>query len=143
MRNSPNGITEIVLGLDARNPAEGPLRFAFDCAQLRGVRLRVVHAWRFPSCAAELPFGVPEEDRAAWEDHEVQLLSDALRPWREKHPEVHVLEDVRLLPPADALVRQSSDASLVVMGRHHDGELGTVASEVLRDGPGPVTVVPA
>ncbi|MFD5406525.1 universal stress protein [Streptomyces griseorubiginosus] len=143
MTNSPNRITEIVLGLDARDPAEGPLRFAFDCALLRGVRLRVVHAWRFPSCVAELPFGVPEEDRAAWEDHEVQLLSDALRPWREKYPEVEVLEDVRLLPPADALVRQSSDASLVVIGRHRDGELGTVASEVLRDGLGPVTVVPA
>ena len=143
MRNSPNRIAEIVLGLDARNPAEGPLRFAFGCALLRGVRLRVVHAWRFPSCAAELPFGVPEEDRAAWEDHEVQLLSDALRPWQEKYPEVQVMEDVRLLPPAEALARLSSDASLVVVGRHRDGELGTVASEVLRDSPGPVIVVPA
>ncbi|MGC0335882.1 universal stress protein [Streptomyces sp. SLBN-8D4] len=143
MRNSPNRITEIVLGMDARDPAEGPLRFAFDCALLRGVRLRVVHAWRFPSCAAELPFGIPEEDRAAWEDHEVQLLSDALRPWREKYPDVQVLEDARLFPPANALVRQSADAGLVVVGRHRDGELGTVAMEVLRDSLGPVTVVPA
>ncbi|MFF7129282.1 hypothetical protein [Streptomyces sp. NPDC008240] len=46
-----------------------------------GVRLHALHAWELPSCAAGLPFGVPEDDRATWEDHEVQLLADALRPW--------------------------------------------------------------
>ncbi|MFF7648127.1 universal stress protein [Streptomyces canus] len=143
MRNSPNRVTEIVLGVDARNPVEGPVRFAFDCALLWGVRLRAVHAWRYPSCAAELPFGIPEEDRGAWEDHEVQLLSDALGPWREKYPEVQVLEDVRLLPPADALVGRSADAGLVVVGRSRGGELGTVARKVLQDNLGPVVVVPA
>ncbi|MFF7640173.1 hypothetical protein [Streptomyces canus] len=59
------------------------------------MRLCAVHAWRFPSCAAELPFGVPEEDRAAWADHEVRRPSDALMPWRERYPDVAVLEDVR------------------------------------------------
>ncbi|MFD9112689.1 adenine nucleotide alpha hydrolase family protein [Streptomyces bottropensis] len=54
---------------------------------LRDVRLHAVHAWRLPSSATELPFGVPTEDRGAWEDHEVQLLADALRPWRARHPE--------------------------------------------------------
>lgn len=133
---------EVVLGLDARDPAEGPLRFAFDYARLRGVRLRAVHAWRFPSCAAELPFGIPEEDRGAWEDHEVQLLSDALRPWREKYPEVEVLEDVRLLPAADALIRRSGGARLLVVGRGRGGELGAVTRKVLRHARAPVVVVP-
>ncbi len=72
-------VAEIVLGVDSRNLADTALDFAFDSARLWGVRLRAVHAWSFPSCAAELPFGVPEEDRAAWADQEVQLLSDALR----------------------------------------------------------------
>ncbi|MFF0097165.1 universal stress protein [Streptomyces canus] len=89
---SPRAGAEIVLGVDAREPAQAAVGFAFDMARMRGVRLRAVHSWRFPSCAAELPFGVPEEDRATWEDHEVQLLADALRPWREKHSDVHVLE---------------------------------------------------
>lgn len=101
-------------------PADGAVRFAFDCARLWGVRLRAVHAWRFPSCAAELPFGVPEEDRAAWEDHEVQLLSDALRPWREKYPDVAVLEDVRHLPPTEALILRSADACSAGRGPEPD-----------------------
>ncbi|MFF4054940.1 universal stress protein [Streptomyces sp. NPDC001668] len=142
MQNPSHRFAEIVLGVDARRPAEGAVRFTFDCARLRGARLRAVHAWRFPSCAAELPFGIPEEDRAAWEDHEVQLLSDALRPWRGKFPDVRVLEDVRHLPPAEALALLSADAGLVVVGRSRTGEPGTVAREVLRAARGPVVVVP-
>ena len=143
MQQPTHQVPEIVLGVDAHRPADGAVRFAFDCARLWGVRLRAVHAWRFPSCAAELPFGVPEEDRAAWEDHEVQVLSDALRPWREKYPDVAVLEDVRHLPPAEALILRSADAGLLVVGRSRTGELGAVARDVVREASGPVVVVPA
>ncbi|WP_406154994.1 universal stress protein [Streptomyces canus] len=132
----------IVLGVDAREPARAAVDFAFDTARMRGVRLRAVYAWRFPSCAAELPFGVPEEDRAAWEDHEVQLLSDALRPWREKHSDVHVLEDVRLLPPAQALSRRSASAALVVVGRSQEREPGPTLRALLTEALCPVAVVP-
>lgn len=134
---------EITLGMDAHNPAEAAVDFAFETARLWGVRLRAVHAWRFPSCAAELPFGVPEEDRGAWEDQEVQLLADALRPWREKYPEVRVLEDVRLLPPAQALVQRSASAGLVVVGRQPGGGSGAVTQVLLRESLCPVAVVPA
>ena len=142
MQKPSHQLAEIVLGVDARRPADGAVRFAFDCARLWGVRLRAVHSWRFPSCAAELPFGIPEEDRAAWEDHEVQLLSRALRPWREKYPDVRVLEDVRHLPPAEALVQRSAEAGMVIVGRNRAGEPGTVARDVLRDARCPVLVVP-
>ncbi|MDH6501563.1 hypothetical protein [Streptomyces sp. SAI-149] len=73
----------------------------------------------------------------------MQLLSDALRPWREKYPDVRVLEDVRHLPPADALVLLSGDARLVIVGRSRTGEPGTVARDVLRDARGPVVLVSA
>ncbi|MET8454240.1 universal stress protein [Streptomyces sp. NPDC005209] len=135
-------LAEVVLGLDARDPAAGAVGFAFDTAHGWGVRLRAVHTWRFPSCAAELPFGIPEEDRAVWEDHEVQQLSDALRPWREKHPEVEVLEDVRLLTPVHALVRRSAYSGLLVVGREPGGP-GTVARGLARESLCPVAVVPS
>jgi len=96
-----------------------------------------------PLLYAELPFGVQEADRAAWEDQEVQLLADALRSWREKYPEVHVLEDVRLFTPADALVERSMGAGLVVVGRRSESEPGTTARAVLRDARCPVAVVPS
>ncbi|CAM5711213.1 universal stress protein [Streptomyces canus] len=133
---------EIVLGIDAREPAQAAVDFAFDTARMRGARLRAVHAWRFPCCAAELPFAVPEEDRATWEDHEVQLLADALRPWREKHSDVHVLEDVRLLPPARALSRRSASAGLVVVGRSSEREQGPTLRALLAEALCPVAVVP-
>ncbi|SED84099.1 universal stress protein [Streptomyces sp. Ag109_O5-10] len=107
--------TGVTLGVDARDPSGAGLGFAFESARLRGVPLHVVHVWGLPAGAVERPFGVPERDRATWEDHEVQLLADALRPWREKFPDVRVLEDVRLLGPVEALLRCSERAALVVV----------------------------
>ncbi|MFD3573121.1 universal stress protein [Streptomyces sp. NPDC058644] len=90
---------KITVGVDAHDPAGGAIDFAFDAAGRRGVRLHALHAWTLPPSAADWPFGVPEAERATWEDQEVQLLADALRPWLEKYPEARVLEDVVLLPP--------------------------------------------
>ncbi|MFJ9566194.1 universal stress protein [Streptomyces fuscichromogenes] len=108
---------DVTVGVDARDPAPAALRFAFDSARFRGGRLRAVHAWRLPPEAALLPFGLPETDRATWEDQEVQLLADVLRPWRARYPEVQVLEDVRLFAPAEALLHCSTNAALTVIGR--------------------------
>ncbi|MFD4511170.1 universal stress protein [Streptomyces sp. NPDC058457] len=134
----------VTLGVDARAPSDAALGFAFESARLRGVRLHAVHAWALPAGAAERPFGVPERDRAAWEDHEVQLLGDALRPWREKFPDVRVLEDVRLLSPTEALLHCSEHAALVVVP--HDS--GTTvwkeaARALLRRATCAVAVVPS
>lgn len=133
---------EITLGVDARDPAGGAIDFAFDSARGRIARLRVVHAWSLPSSAAEWPFAVPERDRATWEDQEVQLLADVLRPWREKYPEVPVLEDVVLLTPVQALLHHSAGAALVVVGTRPGTRWGATAEGLLRDASCPVAVVP-
>ncbi|MER6126892.1 universal stress protein [Streptomyces sp. NPDC001795] len=133
--------SQVTLGIDARHPADAPVGFAFDAARVRNVRLHAVHAWELPSSAAELPFGIPEEDRATWEDHEVQLLADALRPWRVKYPRVPVLEDVVLLSTVEALVHHADGAALVVVGRGSGGEPG-LAQALLRETRCPVAVVP-
>ncbi|MEV0173610.1 universal stress protein [Streptomyces sp. NPDC050803] len=129
----------VVVGVDARDPAGAALDFAFTAARLHGTRLHAVHSWRLPEGAACLPFPVPEAARATWEDHEVQLLADALRPWREKHPGVEVLQDVVLLPPAVALAHASATAGLVVVGRRS----GTTALALLGHARCPVAVVPS
>lgn len=109
--------SHVTLGLNARHPVEQSVGFAFDAARLRDVRLHAVHAWELPACAAELPFTVPEEDRATWEDHEVRLLADTLRPWRLTYPRIPVLEDVLLLSPTEALAHHAEGAALAVVGR--------------------------
>ena len=133
---------QVALGVDARDPVSAVMDFAFDAARRRGAGLHAVHAWRLPSCAEQwLPYALPEEDRGAWEDQEVQLLSDALRPWRERYPQVDVYEDVRLQSPSAALVRASASAGLLVVGRA-DRSLGSTLRAVLEHTECPVAVVP-
>ncbi|WP_449342204.1 universal stress protein [Streptomyces aurantiogriseus] len=133
----------VTLGVDARNPAAAAIAFAFDSARIRGSRLHVVHAWSLPASAAELPFAIPEEDRAAWEDQEVQQLADALQPWCEKHPEIPVLQDVVLFAPAQALLHCSAGAALVVVGRRPGAEWRHILRSLLREATCPVAVVPS
>lgn len=131
---------DVTVGVDARDPAGGALGFAFEAARLHGVRLHAVHAWTLPAHAAERPFAVPEKDRAVWEDHEVNLLDDALRPWRGKYPDVDVLADVLLFPPAEALAHAAERSGLVVVGRH--AAPGSTALTLLEHARCPVAVVP-
>ncbi|WP_030610319.1 universal stress protein [Streptomyces fulvoviolaceus] len=129
----------VTLGIDARDPAGDAVDLAFEAARLRGARLHAVHVWTLPARAARWPFAVPEEDRAVWEDDEVQHLSDALRPWRGKYPDVDVLEDVVLLPAAKALAHAAGNSGLVVVGRRSGG----TALALLRHTRCPVAVVPS
>ncbi|MFF7842198.1 universal stress protein [Streptomyces ossamyceticus] len=134
---------EVVLGIDARDPVGSAVDFAFDCARARGVRLRAVHAWALPpSASAEWPFAVPERDRATWEDHEVQVLADALRPWRERYPDVPVLEDVVLLSPVQALAHHAAGAALVVVGSAPGPRSRATVHALLNEAVCPVAVVP-
>lgn len=133
----------VTLGIDARRPAGAAIDFAFESARLRGVRLHAVHAWALPPSAAELPFAVPEEDRATWEDHEVQLLADALRPWRTKYPDVAVFQDVVLFTPSEALLHHCAHAALVVVGHRRGSAWGDTTRSLLRAGTRPVAVVPS
>ncbi|MGW3115723.1 universal stress protein [Streptomyces sp. NPDC001107] len=137
----PRPSAGVTLGVDVRDPVGDALDFAFEAARLRGARLHAVHAWKLPASAAASPFPVLEEDRATWEDHEVQLLSDVLRPWRRKYPDVDVLEDVMLFPPVEALVHASEGAELVVVGRRSTP--GATLRELLERSRCPVAVVPA
>jgi len=127
--------------VDARAHSTAALGFAFEEARLRGARLHAVHTWTLPAEAAASPFRVLEEDRADWEDHEVQLLSDTLRPWRAKFPGVDVLEDVVLLPPVEAFAHASAGAELLVVARRTvPGPMLLQLLERLRC---PVAVVPS
>ncbi|MGA5710492.1 universal stress protein [Streptomyces cellulosae] len=133
----------VTVGVDARAPGGAAIDFAFESARIRGSRLHVVHAWSLPASAADLPFGIPEEDRATWEDQEVQQLADALRPWREKHPQVPVLQDVVLLTPTQALLHFSTGAALVVVGRKHGAEWGEMMRSLVHEAACPMAVVPS
>ncbi|MFI9604083.1 universal stress protein [Streptomyces sp. NPDC052043] len=138
---------EVAVGVDTRTAAASPVDFAFGAARLRAARVRAVHAWALAGAPPWTALAVPEEDRAAWEDEEVQRLSDVLRGPRESCPDVPVLPDVVLLHPAYALVHASRRAGLLVVGRRAspraaEQRLGPVAHAVLHHARCPVAVVP-
>jgi len=122
---------QVVVGVDARRPAEAALDFAFDAARRYGLPLRVLHAWPSP----QLP-GLVDE---------TELLARSVARWRAAHPEVEVVEDAEPAGAGQVLVEASAKARLLVVGRRGTSwghRLGPVAHAVLHHATCPVVLVP-
>ncbi|MEU9075495.1 universal stress protein [Kitasatospora sp. NPDC004745] len=137
---------EVVVGVDAQDPQDEVLAFAFREAALRGARVRAVHGWDLPPVFGYAGGAVPATEIAQLEALEAKLLSLAVAAERERHPGTAVVEDVRL-GAARGLVDASAGAALVVVGRRHrpiefGPRLGRVAHAVLHHAQAPVAVVP-
>ncbi|MER6030052.1 universal stress protein [Streptomyces sp. NPDC001851] len=106
----------VVLGIDVGEPDDTLLEFAFDAAARRNAALRAVHAWPEPPTSFH-GFAADLESHDSLERGQASLLGKVLRPWREKFPDVEVVEASRCGSAAQVLVNESRDASLVVVGR--------------------------
>ncbi|MGQ4435428.1 universal stress protein [Streptomyces sp. SAS_260] len=135
----------VVLGLDAGGPADAVIEFAFAEAARRGTTLRVVYGWNLPPYYAygfALDAGLHDE----LSREETDSLTEALRPWRQKHPGTEVFLEPRVGSAADHLVDASREACLVVIGRRIrrgalGAHIGPVAHGVLHHSTAPVAVV--
>lgn len=136
----PGGSPRIVLAVGDPAWDAAAVRFAAQEAELRGLPLEAVRAWRRPSG----PF--PGHDAAESDPEEAarEVVAGALRDVPEgvatlvRTPEGHT---------RDALVEAARGATLLVVGAHprHGGfglQLGKVAHGVLHRAPCPVAVVP-
>jgi nucleotide-binding universal stress UspA family protein len=141
------GYRDVVVGLDVTEPGDEILEFAFETALLRHARLRVVHAWRAPGPLALGPGEVAlmdERDRAReWRG----FVTAFLQVWRDKYPDVEVLETAVADKPANALIRAATGAGLLVVGRRSaerpvGPRTGPVAHAALQYVDCPVAVVP-
>ncbi|WP_155056103.1 universal stress protein [Streptomyces blattellae] len=137
---------DVVLGLDPRRPCDELIEFAFASARRCGAPLHVVHAFR--TAAADGPEGRldPASGPELLAAHERTVVA-SLRQWCEKFPEVSVTETVAEGRAATELVRASTGAALVVVGRRtRNSPLGThigpVTHAVLHHVGCPVAVVP-
>jgi nucleotide-binding universal stress UspA family protein len=135
----------VVLGLDAEGPADAVIEFAFAEAARHSTTLRVVYGWNLPPYYAygfALDAGLHEE----LSREETDSLTQALRPWRQKHRGTEVVLEPRVGSAADHLVDASREASLVVIGRRIrrnalGAHIGPVAHGVLHHSTAPVAVV--
>ncbi|MFG2561845.1 universal stress protein [Streptomyces sp. NPDC048496] len=136
----------VVLGLATGIPDNSLVEFAFDAAARRATSLRVVHGWNPPPYYA---YGLSVDFELCGElsRQEAGALTEILRPWRQKYPDVEVVEESRYGTAANHLVDASREASLVVVGRRIrrssvGTRIGPVTHAVLHHATAPVAVVP-
>lgn len=104
---------KVAVGIDGTALSSEALEFAFGVAAGREADLIVVHA------------GLPAEH--AWNDDDSEhswisradhLLSETLAPWTRQFPDVRVTRFLSSRQPSAALVHESADVGLVVVGSH-------------------------
>ncbi|WP_329296794.1 universal stress protein [Streptomyces pseudovenezuelae] len=135
----------VVLGLDPGGPDDSLIEFAFDAAARRSAVLRVVHGWNLPPYYT-YGLSVDPEYQDEIVRQQSAALSAALRPWRQKYPDIEVVEESRSGSGANHLVDASREASLVVVGRRIrrsplGAHIGSVTHAVLHHATAPVVVV--
>ncbi|WP_353946783.1 universal stress protein [Streptomyces sp. HUAS MG91] len=140
---------EIVVGQegDAEDSAAA-LEFAFRTAAARGATVRAVRAWSLPPVFAYSPASLQLLDESGGiEPYEKKALGAALAPWRERFPDVPVVEHVEIGSAGQVLLSVAAGAQLLVVGRRArrtavGARIGSVAHAVLHHAPCPVAVVP-
>ncbi|MFF6954303.1 universal stress protein [Streptomyces iakyrus] len=140
---------EVVVGQqgDPEDSAEA-LRFAFETAAARGATVRVVRAWNLPPVFAYSPGSLKLLDEAGGlEPYEKNSLAAAVRPWRERFPDVAVEEHVEMGSASQVLLSVAGTAQLMVVGRRAHrtavgARIGSVAHGMLHHADCPVAVVP-
>ncbi|MEU5894509.1 universal stress protein [Streptomyces sp. NPDC047461] len=141
------GYRDVVLGLDAGDACGEVIEFAFEAALLRRARLRVVHAWRPPSAISLGPGDIALLDDPQRGEEWQGFLATLLQVWRDKYPDVEVVECVPKDKASTAMVRAASGAALLVVGhrltdRPSSPRTGPVTHAAIHHVGCPVAVVP-
>ncbi|MER7246888.1 universal stress protein [Kribbella sp. NPDC000426] len=129
---------KVAVGIDGTPLSDEALEFAFSMAAGRDGDLIVVHA----GLPAERPFN-DEDPEGAWISRAEYLMSETLGPWTSRFPRVRVTRFLSSRPPAAALVHESSDVGLVVVGAHSGAlPVDPVARRSMAAMTCPVAIVP-
>ncbi len=134
--------TEIVVGTTGRPDQEPVLQFAFEEANLRRLPLRAVHAWTHPALRGPGDMQPLVYDVEGVGQEEARLLAESLAGWREKFPDVPLVEQVVHEHSAKALIDASETAELVVVGTPGRASiLGSTTHALVHPAHAPVAVV--
>jgi nucleotide-binding universal stress UspA family protein len=145
--------TAIVVGVDGSEASAAALRWAAEEARLRFAPLVAVHAWSFippqpigdPGMLA-VPAGDLAGQLGAESEAAREALAEALAGALGDEAGIDVEQRLVEGDPGDALVAQSEDAALVVVGSHGRSGLkaallGSVSRHVVSHAACPVVVV--
>jgi nucleotide-binding universal stress UspA family protein len=137
----------IVVGVDGSEGGAAALEFAASEAARRKALLRIVAAWELP--VAVYGAGFEPLDPTMLDAFRVRaehLADEASTTVKSLQPSVDVEALAVAGQPADALLAQSADAELIVVGRRGLGGfksllLGSVSQQVVQHADCPVVVV--
>jgi nucleotide-binding universal stress UspA family protein len=143
-RGDPTGDC-IVVGVDGSAGGDAAIAFAFAEAGRRGNEVLAIHAVTGPQFTG--PSDALIYDRRSEEARAAGLLYHAVAKRHEQFPNLSVQRRVRWAPPAETLVKASTSAQLVVVGRRGTGgilglRIGSVGQALLHHAACPVAVVP-
>jgi len=136
----------VVVGADGSALSTNAIAYAYEQAASRGVGLTVVHAWWLEYVEGTAAAAIWTVDWQQFAEEEQALVGESLAGWQDRYPDVVVRRhSVRGLP-VEALVRQSENACLVVVGTRGRGGfkdllLGSVSQGVMHRSHCPVAVV--
>ncbi|GGP93835.1 stress-inducible protein [Streptomyces virginiae] len=145
-QSAPSASERVVVALKLHGPCDDLLAFSFAAAAARGVPLRAVHGRSVP-LHAHAPWGTDHGVTEKITQDAQKLLSNALRPWREKFPTVEVADGISLESPTKAVVRAAEGAGLLVVGRRRHRPalappVGSVATAAIHHARCTVAVIP-
>jgi nucleotide-binding universal stress UspA family protein len=140
------GPGDVVVAMKSRTHARELLSHAFDIAEERGARVRVVTAWELYDPVMDR--NESRDHAAQWEAEGKRVLAALVEPWQESYPSVPVDLQVIHGRAATVLEQASVGADLLLLARREHmvppyGRLGSTAHRVLRTSQSPVEVVPA
>jgi nucleotide-binding universal stress UspA family protein len=136
----------VVVGVDGSDVSSSAIAYAYEQASSRDVGLTVVHAWWLDHAEDTSNSAIWTVDWQTFAHEEQALVAQSLGGWQEKYPDVAVRRhSVRGLP-VEALIRQSQNACLVVVGTRGRGGfggllLGSVSQGVMNRAQCPVAIV--
>ena len=136
----------VVVGVDGSAQSVAALHWAARYAAATGAAVRAVLAWHYPSAAAQPPVGLaPPSVRTETEAIMRQVLDDAVG---QAFPDGAAGVEIKLGygHPAQVLIDESKDASLLVVGSSGHGAftgmlVGSVSIHCVTSAFCPVTVV--
>jgi nucleotide-binding universal stress UspA family protein len=137
----------VVVGVDGSVLGEGALAMAFDEASWRRAELVAVHTWA--EFASDSAYAYARQFLVGWDGidtREHEVLAERLAGWQEKYPDVTVRRVVTRDRPVPALLANSVDAQLLVVGSRGHGEftgalLGSTSQALIYHATCPLLVV--
>jgi nucleotide-binding universal stress UspA family protein len=137
-----DAVPVIVVGVDGSPCGQEALQWAAQQARMTHASLRAVSSWRWPDVYGYVP--MPSD--IDWEKAAGEVLATSVEAIGSDFPDVHVDLRLREGHPAQLLVEEAQDASLLVVGSRGHGAfagmlLGSVSQHCVSHASCPVVVV--